>query len=31
MNAAGGNVDKIVELRKQIHTHPEGGFKEVKT
>ena len=31
MNKAGANIDKLIELRKAIHKHPEGGFKEFET
>lgn len=31
MNENGCNIDQMVELRRTLHSHPEGGFKEVKT
>lgn len=31
MTKAGCNIDKLIEWRKNIHQHPEGGFLEFET
>lgn len=31
MNSNGGDIDRMIEIRRDIHKHPEGGFKEFRT
>ncbi|CDW83506.1 amidohydrolase [Stylonychia lemnae] len=31
MQTAGCNIHKLIELRRDIHKHPEGGFQEFET